>query len=149
MGQGNKINIVIVDDDREIREMIINMLEDWQDIYDIDRVVTFHIRQFTNGKDMVGDMKIKKWKPQLCCVDYQMDYGNGAYVVENLKKLIPNNDYSVLVITAWPNADDITRISKECVVVDKIDPEVIETALRTELEIIKGSLERHNILISA
>jgi CheY-like chemotaxis protein len=132
-----KINVVVVDDDKEIRDMLMNMVEDWVDNNDLGSDFEIDFREYTNGKDMVADIEdLRKngWIPQLCCVDYRMDCGNGSYVIKKINEMYPNKEFNVLMITAWSNSCDLDFVKKDCIVVDKVDPEAIETAIQLELE---------------
>ena len=132
------INVLIVDDDKEIRDMLMNMVEDWVDNSDLDDDIVVDFRLYSNGRDMITDVEIlnskEDWTPHLCCVDYQMDCGNGKYVINKLNIIYPEKEFNILMITAWSNSSDIDCIKNNCIVVDKVDPVAVETAIQLELE---------------
>jgi CheY-like chemotaxis protein len=84
---GNKRKILLVDDNRENRSIIVNLLSD----------IGFQITEATNGQD--GLDKAVKVKPDLIITDLSMPVMNGLEMIRHLR-MLPFEDLPIIVSSA-------------------------------------------------
>jgi CheY-like chemotaxis protein len=122
------INVMIVDDQQEVRYMLRNMFEDWSDQNDHE----LDIKEFECGADVVDIMTRQEWRPHIASVDFIMQKGDGALVVKELRKHSKN--MPIIMITAWAETERFKDISDECLTVSKTDINQIDDTLNDSLD---------------
>jgi CheY-like chemotaxis protein len=131
------VNIVLVDDNKDIRDMILNIFDDWLELNNFTNIIEFDIVEFDNGIHLIEHLEEKEargWYPDFCLIDYFMDYGNGHYVVTKLGELYPDNNLNIAVITAWADERDLTAMQQnKCMVLDKTDLNEVEQFIHAQL----------------
>lgn len=87
--------ILIVDDQREILDMVVSILKDYG---------YTNLQTAENVKDTLE--VVKKRQPELAILDVMLPDGNGFELMEKLRK---NADYPILFLTAKGEDEDIFR----------------------------------------
>jgi CheY-like chemotaxis protein len=130
-----EFKVLIVDDDKEIRDMLSSMFMDWADEQDVE----LDIREYECGNECVEDLDEDKWVPDISSVDFMMDNGDGVLVVTKLREL--SESMPILVVTAWAEAEGFKTIVNECIIVSKTDINIIDEAISQELSELKNKNE--------
>lgn len=121
------IKVLIVDDDREVREMLRSMFLEWADEHDCK----LDVREYENGNNTVTDIEKTGWCPDIASVDFMMENGDGIGVVKYIRT--KTKQAPILVITAWPEAEGFKTIINECIIVSKTDIEIIDETINQEM----------------
>ena len=92
-----KIRVIIVDDDRDLREMLRTRLE----------LEGFEVQVAGNGLRLLNRLKLHR--PDLILLDVMMSWLNGFELCQALKKNPEFADIPVFFISALGSAEDIQR----------------------------------------
>jgi CheY-like chemotaxis protein len=130
-----EFKVLIVDDAKEIRDMLKSMFMEWAD----DNKIDLDIREYECGNDCIYGIKNRDWIPDIASVDFMMENGDGSDVVVNLRTITKHAP--ILVITAWSESEGFNNIIDECVIVSKTDINVIDDAISKEMSDLKVKFE--------
>jgi CheY-like chemotaxis protein len=100
------MNVLVVDDDRDVREMMVGLLSE----------LGFAVMEAADGA--VGLATLERWMPDLLLVDYAMPGMNGAEFVERALRRI--GKVPVVFVTGYANSDGIEGVlGKDALVLRK------------------------------
>ena len=90
--------VLYVEDDAEHCLMVTDML------------ATHGFTVETAGNGLEGVEKAREWRPDLILLDLLLPYMDGFGVMNSLKEDPTTQDIPVIVISAWPTADNRKRV---------------------------------------
>ncbi|ANN74092.1 hybrid sensor histidine kinase/response regulator [Bordetella bronchialis] len=90
VGQARAANVLVIDDDASVRHLIVECLE----------ILGYEVRQAADGEE--GLALLREEPPDLLMVDFIMPKLNGAEVIEQARKLVP--DLPVILATGYADA---------------------------------------------
>lgn len=90
VGQARAANVLVIDDDASVRHLIVECLE----------ILGYEVRQAADGEE--GLALLREQPPDLLMVDFIMPKLNGAEVIEQARKLVP--DLPVILATGYADA---------------------------------------------
>ncbi len=96
----NKIRLLIIEDNRLLRESLISMLEEHKDIQIIA----------VSGNNEIIVIKVQKLKPNIILLDLGLRSSNSLTIVKDLKKDFPNA--KIIIIDLAPIKEDINQFVK-------------------------------------
>jgi DNA-binding response OmpR family regulator len=89
--------VVIVDDDRETREMLTLALE----------LESYHVDQAANGLRLISSLHVDR--PDLILLDVMMSWIDGFELCRSIKKNVEFKDIPVIFISARKSGEDVRK----------------------------------------
>lgn len=89
--------IIIVDDDRETREMLTLAME----------LEGFEVREAANGLRLISTLEVDR--PDAIVLDVMMSWINGFELCRAIKQNVDFRDIPVIFVSARKNADDVAE----------------------------------------
>lgn len=96
----NKIRLLLIEDNRLLRESLISMLEEHKDIQIIA----------VSGNNEIIVIKVQKLKPNIILLDLGLRSSNSLTIVKDLKKDFPNA--KIIIMDLAPIKEDINQFVK-------------------------------------
>ncbi|HEX2568123.1 MAG TPA: response regulator [Polyangia bacterium] len=106
--------ILVVEDDADIRASLQDLLEDED----------YRIHVADNGESALGLLKDVE-RPCLVLLDLMMPHMSGAEFLTVLREREPLEDFTVLIVSAWPKEAEKLRLGAQGYVKKPFDTEVL------------------------